>query len=305
MILENTSLKFIIKKYFVNCIMKKDITEILNQVVEKITNEENQFGNITLNNSTQVLINELSNIELPNKSKKINKLDSKPVQLMQNKVENVDQPQFEKKSNIPLNKQKVVKLDEKWKYSKDLTNLNQLICNCLSCELGLSRNKFVFGSGNPNAKIMIIGEAPGADEDNEGLPFVGRAGQLLTKILESINLSRDEVFIANIIKCRPPNNRRPTNNEVENCEPYLLKQIELINPEFIVALGLTAVDTLLKSKHKMQDVRGKILNYHNKKLMVTYHPAALLRNPNWKHFVWEDVKNLKKMYLEYLETSKI
>ncbi len=300
--------------------MKKDITEILNQVERKIKNDESQFGNFTLNNSTLELIDELTNIKLPTNIKKpksntisvnsninsninINS-NSSPI-IKNSKVDGIKQSITEQTTNKTSNNPNVIKLDESWKYTNDLSNLNQLICNCVSCELGLSRNKFVFGSGNPKAKIMIIGEAPGADEDNVGLPFVGRAGQLLTKILESIDLSRDEVFIANIIKCRPPNNRRPTSNEVENCEPYLLKQIELINPEFIVALGLTAVDTLLKSKHKMQDVRGKILNYHNRKLMVTYHPAALLRNPNWKHFVWEDVKNLKKMYLEYLETTKV
>lgn len=300
--------------------MKKDITEILNQVERKIKNDESQFGNFTLNNSTLELIDELTNIKLPTNIKKpksntisvnsdINSnsnINSNLSPIIKNsKVDGIKQSITEQTTNKTSNNPNVIKLDESWKYSNDLSNLNQLICNCVSCELGLSRNKFVFGSGNPKAKIMIIGEAPGADEDNVGLPFVGRAGQLLTKILESIDLSRDEVFIANIIKCRPPNNRRPTSNEVENCEPYLLKQIELINPEFIVALGLTAVDTLLKSKHKMQDVRGKILNYHNRKLMVTYHPAALLRNPNWKHFVWEDVKNLKKMYLEYLETTKV
>lgn len=295
--------------------MKKNINEIFNQIEKKLKNDDKQFGNFTLNNSTIDLIDELSNIKLPKNIKnKTKNIENKIVNQNTNIIESnstinnnkgiVKKDKTEQVANNTSSNPKVIKLDENWKYTNDLSSLNQLICNCVSCELGLSRNKFVFGSGNPKAKIMIIGEAPGADEDNLGLPFVGRAGQLLTKILESINLSRDEVFIANIIKCRPPNNRRPTTNEVENCEPYLLKQIELINPEFIVALGLTAVDTLLKSKHKMQDVRGKILNYHNRKLMVTYHPAALLRNPNWKHFVWEDVKNLKRMYLEYLETNK-
>lgn len=295
--------------------MKKNINEIFNQIEKKLKNDDKQFGNFTLNNSTIDLIDELSNIKLPKNIKnKTKNIENKIVNQNTNIIESnstinnnkgiVKKDKTEQVANNTSSNPKVIKLDENWKYTNDLSSLNQLICNCVSCELGLSRNKFVFGSGNPKAKIMIIGEAPGADEDNLGLPFVGRAGQLLTKILESINLSRDELFIANIIKCRPPNNRRPTTNEVENCEPYLLKQIELINPEFIVALGLTAVDTLLKSKHKMQDVRGKILNYHNRKLMVTYHPAALLRNPNWKHFVWEDVKNLKRMYLEYLETNK-
>ncbi len=191
-------------------------------------------------------------------------------------------------------------ISNNWYETNDLNELNNRICNCKECGLGELRNKFVFGSGNPNADIMIIGEAPGADEDEQGLPFVGRAGQLLTKILEAVNLSREEVFIANIIKCRPPNNRRPTADEVEECEKYLIKQIEIIKPEFILSLGLTSVDTLLKKTHKMGDIRGKFLNYQNIKMLVTYHPAALLRNPNWKKFVWEDVQLLRAKYDEFL-----
>ncbi len=188
-----------------------------------------------------------------------------------------------------------------WQNSNSIDELHLKINNCMECKLGKTRKNFVFGSGNPNADIMVIGEAPGADEDEQGLPFVGRAGQLLTKILESISLSREEVYIANIAKCRPPNNRRPEKEETDKCEPYLLKQIELIKPEFILSLGLTSVDTLLKKTHKMADVRGKLLDYHGTKMIVTYHPAALLRNPNWKKFVWEDVKFLRRLYDEYLE----
>jgi uracil-DNA glycosylase len=190
--------------------------------------------------------------------------------------------------------------EPKWKKSLTMDDLYSQIHDCTICPLGSTRKNFVFGSGNPNADIMVIGEAPGADEDEQGLPFVGRAGQLLTKILEAINLSREEVFICNIIKCRPPQNRVPNPIEVESCEPYLMKQIELIKPEFILALGLTAVDTLLKKKHKMGDIRGSIMNYHGIKMLVTYHPAALLRNPEWKKHTWEDVKNLRRLYDEYL-----
>lgn len=190
-----------------------------------------------------------------------------------------------------------------WMNSNNLDELYQKIHNCKKCPLGESRNKFVFGSGSPTADIMVIGEAPGRDEDLQGEPFVGRAGQLLTKILESINLKREYVFIGNIIKCRPPNNRRPSDEEVSHCEPYLMKQIELIKPAFILALGLTAVDTLLKSRHKMADIRGDVLDYHGIKMLVTYHPAALLRNPNLKKAVWEDMKKLRKMYDEYLENK--
>lgn len=182
-----------------------------------------------------------------------------------------------------------------WDQSTDLELLYDSIHNCMRCELGATRNKFVFGTGDPNADLLIIGEAPGKDEDLQGEPFVGRSGKLLTSILESIQLSRDDVFIANILKCRPPNNRRPSSSEVDTCEVFLHKQIELINPKYILALGLTAADTLLKQKCIMKDIRGEILDYRGKKLMITYHPSALLRNPNLKRPVWEDMKKLKEL----------
>ncbi len=190
-----------------------------------------------------------------------------------------------------------------WQDSNTLTELYNKIHNCKKCQLGDTRTNFVFGAGNPNADILVIGEAPGADEDAQGKPFVGRAGKLLTKILESINLSRDEVFIANILKCRPPQNRKPLPEEEDKCEPYLKKQIELIKPAFILALGLTAVDRLLGKKNKMGKIRGSLQDYHGIKMLVTYHPAALLRNPNWKRLVWEDMKLLRKLYDEYLENN--
>lgn len=191
---------------------------------------------------------------------------------------------------------KTINID--WAKADNLTVLNNSIKNCKECELGNSRLNFVFGTGNPNADIMIIGEAPGADEDEQGLPFVGRAGQLLTNMLEAINFKREEVFIANILKCRPPNNRRPTNEEINECEPYLHKQIDLIKPKIILVLGLTAVSSLLKMDLKMSELRGTVLDYRGAKLLITYHPAALLRNPNWKKPAWEDLKLLRKMYEE-------
>ncbi len=191
----------------------------------------------------------------------------------------------------------------KWIMSNTLDDLYNEIHTCLNCQLGKTRNSFVFGTGNPNADIMIIGEAPGADEDEQGKPFVGRAGQLLTKILTAIDLSRDEVFIGNIIKCRPPNNRRPEQAEIDECKPYLDKQIELIQPEFILALGATAIESLTGKKHKMGDVRGEVMDYHGIKMIVTYHPAYLLRNPNAKRDVWEDVKKLRDMYEEYKKSK--
>lgn len=183
-----------------------------------------------------------------------------------------------------------------WPTTTSLEALQQEIHACMECPLGFTRNSFVFGSGNPHADIMVIGEAPGADEDEQGLPFVGRAGQLLTKILEAINLHRDEVYICNILKCRPPNNRKPLVTETDQCEPYLWKQIELVQPKLILALGLTAANTLLKNKESMTNLRGKIHDYQGIRTLVTYHPAALLRNPEWKKLAWEDVKLLRNLY---------
>jgi DNA polymerase len=212
-------------------------------------------------------------------------------------------PAIIEKPKVAITPPPVKSIEENWQESQNMDELRQRICNCKECPLGHTRIKFVFGSGNPNADILVIGEGPGADEDAQGLPFVGRSGQLLTKILESIQLSRDEVFIANIVKCRPPNNRRPESGEVDKCEPYLKKQIELIKPQFILALGLTAVDTLFKAKHRMGDIRGKLMTYHGIKTLPTFHPAALLRNPNFKRDTWEDVKLLRRLYDEYLASK--
>lgn len=205
---------------------------------------------------------------------------------------------------MEINEQRSIIPTEIWNKAETLEQLKGLICDCHNCQLGDTRRNFVFGTGNPDADLVVIGEAPGADEDEQGAPFVGRAGQLLTKILESVNFSREEVFICNIIKCRPPGNRRPLVPEVDACEPYLKKQIELIKPKFILALGLTAVDTLLKKKHAMASTRGQLMDYHGIQMLVTYHPAALLRNPEWKRSVWEDVKMLRKLYDEYQQSKQ-
>ena len=145
---------------------------------------------------------------------------------------------------------------------------------------------------------MFIGEAPGADEDAQGEPFVGRAGQLLNKILEAIAMRREDVYIANILKCRPPNNRTPQPDEVEQCIPYLRKQIELIRPVLIVCLGLTAVQNLLGTTESLGRLRGRVLTFEGIPMMVTYHPAALLRNPNWKRPAWEDFQAVQKFLAE-------
>lgn len=192
---------------------------------------------------------------------------------------------------------------EEWESAENLEKMNDLICECQKCPLGATRNKFVFGSGNPNADAMCIGEGPGADEDMQGLPFVGRAGKLLTDILKAINFSREEdVYIANIVKCRPPGNRTPLPVEMDTCMPYLKKQIELIKPKIVLCLGLTAAQGLLKKRDSLTNMRGKVFDFNtgnfSTKIMVTYHPAALLRNPNWKRPCWEDVQEFRKLYDE-------
>lgn len=185
-----------------------------------------------------------------------------------------------------------------WSDLKTLDELNSKICNCLKCTLGHTRTNFVFGVGNPKSRVMFIGEAPGADEDAQGEPFVGRAGQLFNKILTAINMKREDVYICNILKCRPPGNRDPLASEMETCTPYLDKQIDLIKPQFIVCLGRIAAQWLLKTNDSLTKMREKVHEYKGAKLIITYHPAALLRNPNWKYPAWEDMKLFKKMYDE-------
>ncbi|GAB4137974.1 MAG: hypothetical protein Fur0015_09540 [Ignavibacteriales bacterium] len=194
------------------------------------------------------------------------------------------------------------KQEENYIKTESLEEFNSQINSCMKCELGKTRNKFVFGVGNPNADLMLIGEAPGAEEDAQGIPFVGRAGKLLTDILRAINFSRDDVYIANILKCRPPNNRDPLPTERSTCFPYLDKQIELIKPKVILCLGRIAGNTLLNKSEPMSLLRGgNIFQYQNIPVMVTYHPAALLRNPNWKRGCWEDVQAVRKLYDELVK----
>ena len=176
-----------------------------------------------------------------------------------------------------------------------LEELRDDIGDCRRCKLHLGRTHVVFGIGNPNAKLMFVGEGPGRDEDLKGEPFVGRAGQLLTDIItKGMGLTREDVYIANVVKCRPPQNRNPEPDEVASCEPFLKKQIELIRPEIIVALGKFAVQTLLQSKVPITRLRGNWHTYMGIKLMPTFHPAYLLRNPADKKLVWEDIKKVMK-----------
>jgi DNA polymerase len=167
---------------------------------------------------------------------------------------------------------------------------------CSRCKLHtLGRKQVVFGVGNPDADLMFVGEAPGADEDLQGIPFVGRAGQLLTKIIEAIELKRDDVYIANVIKCRPPQNRNPEQDEVETCEPFLFQQIDVIKPKVIVALGTFAARALLRTLDPISRLRGRVYEYRGAKLIPTFHPAYLLRNPSSKRDVWEDMKLVRRL----------
>jgi len=179
---------------------------------------------------------------------------------------------------------------------RDLESFRDNIQDCRKCPLGKTRTKFVFGVGHPHAEIMFIGEAPGRDEDLQGEPFVGRAGQLLDKILAAIKFSRKDVYIANILKCRPPENRDPLPEEAELCLPYLLQQIKMIQPAFICCLGRIAAQFLLDTKTPLGKLRGKFMDYYGMKLLVTYHPAALLRFPSYKVNTWEDMKMLRREY---------
>jgi DNA polymerase len=183
-----------------------------------------------------------------------------------------------------------------WTSSTSLDEMRSVICECQNCPLGQTRTRFVFGVGNPQADVVVIGEAPGADEDRQGEPFVGRAGQLLNDILKAVRFTREEVYICNILKCRPPNNRDPLPSEVAQCEPYLHHQLRLIAPRIILAVGRIAAQTLLRTTDNLTTMRAKEHTYQGIPLLVTYHPAALLRNPNWKRPTWEDIQKFRARY---------
>lgn len=181
----------------------------------------------------------------------------------------------------------------------DLDRIRTDLGACSRCKLSPSRKNIVFGSGNPGADLMFVGEAPGADEDEQGLPFVGRAGQLLTKIIESIDMRREDVFICNILKCRPPGNRNPEQDEIAACEQFLFRQIDSVRPKVICALGAFSAKTLLRSSEPISRLRGHLVDYRGAMLMATFHPAYLLRNPAEKRKVWEDVQIIR----DYLKSQ--
>lgn len=178
--------------------------------------------------------------------------------------------------------------------AEGLRKLREEIGDCKRCRLHQGRTSLVFGTGSPTAEIVFVGEAPGREEDIQGEPFVGEAGELLTKIIEAMGLRRQDVYITNVVKCRPPSNRNPETDEIETCEPFLIRQLEIIKPKIICALGTFAAQSLLKTKEKISALRGEFYYYHDIKVMPTYHPAYLLRNPIEKKVVWEDVKKIMR-----------
>lgn len=189
---------------------------------------------------------------------------------------------------------------------RKLVELFRSIRDCRKCPLWRTRTNFVFGMGNPDAEVLFVGEAPGADEDAQGLPFVGRAGQLLTKIIEATKVwKREDVFIANVLKSRPPGNRTPLPDEVTACLPHLEEQIRILQPRLVVALGSTAAQALLGIKSSLGKLRGRWHEYRGVPLLVTYHPAALLRFPGYKKDVWEDMKALVAKYREIAASDSL
>lgn len=173
-----------------------------------------------------------------------------------------------------------------------LLKIREDIGECTRCKLHRGRNKIVFGDGNPEARLVFVGEGPGADEDQQGLPFVGRAGKLLTQMIEAMGLERRDVYICNVVKCRPPENRTPEKDEVACCSPFLLRQLDVIKPKVIVCLGSVAAQTLLQTNRGISHFRGQWLEFRGYKLLATYHPAYLLRNPGAKGEVWKDLQKV-------------
>jgi len=197
---------------------------------------------------------------------------------------------FDQEENTPTSENNSVSSAE------ELAQLQAAARECRKCRLASTRHSVVVGEGNPFADIVVIGEAPGAEEDASGRPFVGRSGQLLGKILQAVHFEREEVYICNILKCRPPGNRNPLEDEIECCMPWLLRQLQIIKPKIVLILGKVAANTILANKLPMGIMRGKLIRWKEFDCFVTYHPAALLRNPNWKRACWEDVQLMRRHY---------
>jgi uracil-DNA glycosylase len=192
--------------------------------------------------------------------------------------------------------QAIMSGEERTSASRELTLLFERAKGCRQCQIAESRQNFVFGEGNAQAELLVIGEAPGAEEDASGRPFVGRSGQLLDKILQAAGFSRQEVYICNILKCRPPGNRNPLQGEIESCLPWLLGQLQIVKPKVILILGKVAANTIFGNKLSLGAMRGKVTRWKEFDCFITYHPAALLRNPEWKKGCWEDIQLMMGHY---------
>lgn len=269
--------------------IKKELTSILRAVKARIEIEKG-FGidtislskkNRTANASPLNPLTESKSMETPAVCRQIHKMDVGP------NICSIDA------TAKPLARQ--TSLSEKERRIQILEELKSEMLTCHKCSLAETRTHLVFGVGNPMTNLMFVGEAPGRDEDLQGEPFVGRAGQLLTKIIEAIGLKRSDVYIANVLKCRPPGNRSPLPEEIVLCMPYLLKQIEIIQPKVLCALGTFAAQTLLNTKAPVGTLRGRFHDYKGIPMMVTFHPAYLLRNPNDKAKVWDDMKKVRDL----------
>lgn len=220
----------------------------------------------------------------------VSKTHALPGQLTHREGKSAAPPVVEK---MPLAATRTSLFDEPLGAGEDLQAIRGDLGDCRRCKLAPTRRNIVFGIGNPRADLMFVGEAPGADEDLQGLPFVGRAGQLLTRIIQAIDMRREDVYICNILKCRPPQNRNPEGDEIAACQPFLFRQIAAIRPRVICALGTFGAQTLLRTKEPISRLRGQFIDFHGAKFIATFHPAYLLRNPNEKRKVWEDVQKIR------------
>ena len=282
--------------------IRKELASIISAVKTRIDLEK-RFGvdTITLSKSNKVTSRHLSNAAQT-------KLIATPVAIKsvgeQNSISEVVVSGCSLNETVKTSGDQTF-MGEKERKIKLLEELRGEMLACHKCPLGKTRTNLVFGVGNPMAKLMFVGEAPGRDEDLQGEPFVGRAGQLLTKIIEAIGLKRSDVYIANVLKCRPPGNRNPLPEEIVLCMPYLIKQIETIQPKALCALGTFAAQTLLNTKAPVGTLRGKFHEYKGIPMMVTYHPAYLLRNPNDKAKVWDDMKKVRDFLNDLLKRDSL
>ena len=256
--------------------------ELLSEIAQFIQNEQEMYGPFTFT------AKEEEEITLRNETGNEDEFLREPL------PESID----ESESKNASEHQQPITLTEKLEACQNLDQLHQLCEDSDELRTDLQGTRLVFGVGNPNANLMLIGEAPGEQEDKEGEPFVGAAGQLLNKILAAIDFKREEVYIANILKHRPPENRNPSPEERLRSLPYLLRQIDLVQPKLILCLGKVSGTTLLGRDDSLKNLRGDFYPFRNTLLTVTYHPAALLRNPQWKRPVWEDVQKVKRKVTE-------